>query len=297
MAPPASKRRNTICNVIGPRRSLNSIVNQLHIDVTKRDPHQFNLMETFEPTAFSQLGATTGLMHLMFIPSRMYRFQLLEHLVWHACEGTLEGVDTTRHRRDRVAHAHQVADVAERVTGCAEAPDFTLFAELDRRTGDSLVLLSRPCHAGADPFGNQRTLELGQAGEDRKDQPALGGRGVDVFLMGDEVDAEGLELGERGHERHEGPGEPVVAPDQHDIQAMQASRLEQVAVTGTVVVSAGGPVDELTDHPKPAVRGILAERPELRLRVLPLVGCRHSRVNVSKGIPFDTATWVFQAGR
>ena len=56
-----------------------------------------------------------------------------------------------------------------------------------------------------------------------------------------------------------GPGEAVVAPDEHDIDLPLSDRLEEPLVAGAIVRRAGRVVDELTHDLEPAPLRVLSE--------------------------------------
>ena len=138
----------------------------------------------------------------------------------------------------------------------------------DRRSRDALALGPGPGHAGAHPLTDQRALELGEARHHTEHQLALRGRGVDVLLVADEVDAERPELHERVDERLGRAGEAVVAPDQDDVDRALAHGLHEALELRPVVVGARGEVDELDGDLKAAARGVLAELAQLGLGIL-----------------------------
>jgi hypothetical protein len=120
---------------------------------------------------------------------------------------------------------------------------------------------------------------LPQRGHDAEQQLALRGGGVRPLVVADEVDAQALKLGERVDQLAQGAGEAVVAPDQEHVELPAAGGLEHGAVLGAIVAGAARVVDVLAfDREAPAL-GILAQLPELRLRVLPPVDRRYPRVD------------------
>jgi hypothetical protein len=134
-----------------------------------------------------------------------------------------------------------------------------------------LALGLGPLHPRPHPLGDQGPLELGQARHDAEEELALRGRGVRALVVADEVDAQALELGERVDQLAQGAGEAVVAPDQQDVELPPAGGLEHGAVLLAVVAGPAGEIDILVRDGEAAPLGVLAQLPQLRLRVLPSV--------------------------
>ena len=120
---------------------------------------------------------------------------------------------------------------------------------------------------------------LPQRGHDPEQELALRGGGVRALVVADEVDAQALKLGERVDELTQGAGEAVVAPDQEHVELPAAGGLEHGAVLGAIVAGAARVVDVLARDGEAAPLGVLAQLPQLRLRVLPAVDRRHPCVN------------------
>ena len=78
-------------------------------------------------------------------------------------------------RGRHVAHANDVADLAERITGLVKIPNLLLFCLVQRWAGDSLVLFLGAGHASAHPIGNERALEFSKAGDESEEEFALRG--------------------------------------------------------------------------------------------------------------------------
>jgi len=68
-------------------------------------------------------------------------------------------------------------------------------------------------HAGLDPLGDQRPLELRQTGHDAEDELALRGRGIGVLAIADEIYAKRPELLEGIDQLLHGARETIVPPD------------------------------------------------------------------------------------
>jgi len=73
-------------------------------------------------------------------------------------------------------------------------------------------------HAGLDSLYDDVSLELGHSGDNLEDELARGRGGVEVVLVGYEVDAQGVELVEGVDQVFEGPREPVELPDGQDFE-------------------------------------------------------------------------------
>jgi len=115
-----------------------------------------------------------------------------------------------------------------------------------------------------------------------EEQPPHGRGGVDRLGVADEVDAERVELGQRGDERAERAGEAVVLPHQHAVEApaprVGHQRLELGRrPTAPARRIAADPVHVLAVDGEAADRGVLPQRQELCLRVLVTGG--HARIN------------------
>jgi hypothetical protein len=139
------------------------------------------------------------------------------------------------------------------------------------RAAGVLALGLGPLHPRLHPLGDQRALELGQARHDAEQELALRGGGVRALVVADEVNPEALELRERIDELAQGAGEAVVAPDQQHVELPPAGSLEHGAVLLAVVAGAAGVVDILVGYGEATPLGVLAQLPQLRLRVLPPV--------------------------
>ncbi len=94
----------------------------------------------------------------------------------------------------------------------------------------TLALLSRTLHACFGSLSNQRTLKLRQTRHDGEDHLALWGGGVDVLLVGDEVNTECPELVECGDEGFGGTGKAIITPDEYDIGLAFANGIEELLI-------------------------------------------------------------------
>ncbi len=134
-----------------------------------------------------------------------------------------------------------------------------------------LALGFGPGHAGAHALADKGALKLRQRGHDVENQLARGRGRVDVFLVGDEVHAQALEFLQRVDQRLDGAGEAVVAPDQHRVELPFLGGGHHAFVLGPFLAGTRGLVDVFFDDGEAPPLGILAQRPQLRLWVLPFV--------------------------
>lgn len=134
-------------------------------------------------------------------------------------------------------------------------------------------------HAGTHPLGNERALELCQAGHDAKLQPALRGGGVGSLAVADEGDAQALELGQSVDELAQRSGEAIVLPHQEYIELPPACILEHGSIALTVVLGTAGVIDVLGHDGEASTLGVLAQRQELGVGVLSAVDGRDPGVD------------------
>ncbi len=87
-----------------------------------------------------------------------------------------------------------------------------LVIELEPGSSELRSLLLCLTEAGNHPFADNLPLELRHSADDLEEHPASRGRGVDGFLMGQELDAEALEFLECHDEMFEAAGESIEAP-------------------------------------------------------------------------------------
>ena len=95
---------------------------------------------------------------------------------------------------------------------------------------------TRRFQTGAGTLNEQFALELGEAGENRKDQPAVGSRGVDRRAFARqhfEADAAFREVADRVDEVAEIAAEPVELP--YDQRVITAQRFQAGIETGPLV--------------------------------------------------------------
>ncbi len=93
-----------------------------------------------------------------------------------------------------------------------------------------LALLSRTLHTCLRAFADQRALELRQTRHDGENHLTLWGGGVDVLLVGDEINAKRAELVECGDEGFGGTGKAIITPDEYDIGLAFANGIEELLI-------------------------------------------------------------------
>ncbi len=161
----------------------------------------------------------------------------------------------------------------------AEPPDLLLSLGRDGATADLLALCFGSLHACFDAFGDKGAFKLGKRGEDAEDERSLWGRGVDVLLVGDEVDAEAPELIEGVDEGLGRAGESVVPPDEDDVHLSFPNVVEEALVVGSLFGRACGVVNVFVGNVKASTLGILSKLEELGFWVLAFVEGRDSGVD------------------
>src|SRR5262245_19529520 len=134
----------------------------------------------------------------------------------------LDALDVIPHRA--VPNPQLLANLMNRDLLPIEVRDTPLDAERNRSTGYALALSASPRHARLDSLANQGALKLGERGQDREDRLPLRSRRVDVFLIGDKIHPQAMELVQGLHQRLGGSGKAIVPPDQHHIDVALPGR-------------------------------------------------------------------------
>ncbi len=153
----------------------------------------------------------------------------------------------------------------------AEPPDLLLSLGRDGATADLLALCFGSLHACFDAFGDKGAFKLGEGGEDAEDEFSLWGRGVDVLLKRNEVNAEVSELVEGVDECLGRTGESVVSPDEDDVHLSLAYVVEEALVVGAIFIRARGVVNVFVDDVEPSTTGVLPQLQKLGFGVLAFV--------------------------
>jgi len=112
---------------------------------------------------------------------------------------------------------------------------------------------------------------LGKRCEDAEDERSLWGRGVDVLLKRNEVNAEVSELIEGVDEGLGQAGESVLSPDEDDVNLSFSDVVEEALVVGSLFGGACGVVHVLAGDVKPSTTGVLSKLEELGFWVLAFV--------------------------
>ena len=82
-----------------------------------------------------------------------------------------------------------------------EIRDTPLDSAWNGGTGYALALGASPRHACLDPVAHQCAFKLGERGQHREDHLPLRGRRVNVFLIGDKIHTQAVELVQGLHQR------------------------------------------------------------------------------------------------
>jgi hypothetical protein len=93
-------------------------------------------------------------------------------------------------------------------------PQFSNTVDINQssRSTEPLAVCFGRCQAGTNTFSNQLPFELGNRCEDPENELSVRSRGVDAFVYGHELNAEGVEL------RQSASGKPVVTIDNDDVE-------------------------------------------------------------------------------
>src|SRR6516225_2197802 len=86
------------------------------------------------------------------------------------------------------------------------------------RTAEPFAFRSRRSQARAHTGTDKLSFKLRDAGENAEDQPTVWRRSVHTLMQTDEMDSEGVELGQCVHELSQTPREAIVSIHQHSIE-------------------------------------------------------------------------------
>ncbi len=137
----------------------------------------------------------------------------------------------------------------------------------------ALALFSRTLHPCLGALANQRALKLCQARHDDENHLALWGGGVDVLLVGDEVNTECPKLVKCGDEGFGGTGKAIIPPDKYDVGLAFANDIEELLIFWPLFIAPRGVVDVFGYDGEVSGFGVGAELTELVFGcLLPLGG-------------------------
>src|SRR5262245_27544344 len=105
-----------------------------------------------------------------------------------------------------------------------ESRDTPLDSKRNWGTRDALALSASPRHARLNPVAHQSAFKLGERGQHCEDHLPLRGRCVNVFLIGDKIYPQAMELVQRLYQRLGGSGKAIVPPDEHHIDVALPDR-------------------------------------------------------------------------
>ncbi len=137
-----------------------------------------------------------------------------------------------------------------------------------RRPRNALALGFGPFHTGFHPPSNLSAFILRQPSHNGKVELADVCGGIDVLLIGDEIDTQPVELINAGNEFNGGASKTVVVEDEHHIDLAFADGVDEFLVARPFGISARGVVNIFPDNLETTLGGVVAQLYELGFGIL-----------------------------
>lgn len=141
------------------------------------------------------------------------------------------------------------------------------------------ALFKCPCQSRIDPLPDDGSLELGENTAHPEHRLACRGRGVDSLLMEVQVDAQGVQLRQRGQQVFQGTPQTINRPSCHEVKLAAIGVLQKVIQGRPLFPSlrtADGVILVGADDPPAALFGDPLELKRLDFGGLTV--CRHPQV-------------------